>query len=85
MEPESLKTDRDLARDKISLVVARLDTASPDLYFSSGHAEESCSRDEMIRHVEDGDEIGRSFVAEQMEFLRAFKDGSLADLLAQNL
>ena len=85
MEKKINQGEQEILRDKINLVIARLDVSSPNLYFSSGSNKETYSRDDMIEHVRNCDEVGKSFIAEQLEFLRAFKDGSLVNLIAQNL
>ena len=69
----------------IKLVIARLETVSSDLHFSSGADGESYTRDEMIKRVEACDEVGKKFIVSQLEFLRAIKDGSLLrDLTTAN-
>ncbi len=85
MKKDTNKIDQEILQDKINLVIARLDASSPNLFFSSGNSRETVSRDDMIEHVRNCDDVGRNFIAEQFEFLRAFKDGSLVDLIAQNL
>ncbi|OGL73332.1 hypothetical protein A3E39_00090 [Candidatus Uhrbacteria bacterium RIFCSPHIGHO2_12_FULL_60_25] len=55
------------------LIVARLSVLSSDTYASIG-SEGSFSRDEMIRHVEAGDEIGKKIEEIQMEWLRSWKE-----------
>ncbi|MFZ3055040.1 MAG: hypothetical protein WA091_03630 [Minisyncoccales bacterium] len=59
------------------LVIARLEVLLPELCFASGDGFKSFSRDEMIQEVEQGSEEGKEFIRIEMEFLRAFKDGSL--------
>jgi hypothetical protein len=67
----------DISPEAIKLVIARLETVSSELFFSSGDDGESYSRDEMMKRVAACDEVGRKFVLDQLEFLRAIKDGSL--------
>jgi hypothetical protein len=59
------------------LIIARLEVLSPELYFSSGSDNHTFSRDEMIVQVESGSDVGKKFIAMELEFLRAIKDGSL--------
>ncbi len=59
------------------LVLARLEVLSPDLYFSVGADSKSFSRNEIIEQINTNTEIGNDFVKVELEFLRAFKDGSL--------
>lgn len=58
------------------LVIARLSVLSPDTIVSLGK-EGSFSRDELIKSVENRDEIGEKLATIQMEWLRALKQGIL--------
>ena len=58
------------------LVSARLETMSPDLNIAVGDVGEF-TRDELLKHVEQEDEIGRLFIEFDIEFLRALKEGAL--------
>lgn len=58
------------------LVSARLETLSPTVGIAVGDKGEF-TRDELLRHVEVEDEIGRLFVEIDIEFLRALKEGTL--------
>jgi hypothetical protein len=60
-----------------AVIVARLEVLPPDIHFSSGGPFQNISRDEMIKHVENGDKIGKEYVRIEMDFLRAFKSGEL--------
>lgn len=68
--------ENQLKKKEIELIILRLETLSPEVYFSSGNGE-NISRDEMIKHVRANDETGREFIETEMEFLRALKDGKL--------
>lgn len=71
------KSAKDKLREKeIELIIARLETLSPKVYFASGNGS-NISRNDMINHVRKGDETGREFTETEMEFLRAMKDGKL--------
>lgn len=67
---ENLEKERDI-------VIARLETTKPELYFTDGDNLVSYSRDEIISHIEQNDEVGKEFVRTELEFLRALKDGVL--------
>lgn len=58
------------------LVIERLSTLPPDKEISIG-GDGSFDRDELIEHVERGDEIGRKMVEVEMTFLRSLKEGLL--------
>jgi len=63
------------------LVLARLEVLSPELHFSVGANNENFSRNEMIEQIETDTEAGREFIKIELDFLRAFKDGSLMSSL----
>lgn len=65
------------------LVLARLKTISADTIKCIGN-EGSFSRDQLIEHVEQGDKIGRTIEQVEMEWLRAFKSGMIAQLYNVN-
>lgn len=73
---------KQISQKEIELVIARLEVLSPELHFSSGNKEESISRDQMIEHVKANDKIGKDFIKTELDFLRAFKDGTLLKQLA---
>lgn len=73
---------KQIRQKEIELVIARLEVLSPELHFSSGNNEGSISRDEMIEHVKANDKIGNDFIKTELDFLRAFKDGTLLKQLA---
>ena len=72
--------DKTLQERELTLV--RLESAKPELCFSSGTNGATYTRDEMIEHVREGDAVGKDFVDVQMEFMRALKGGGLAKLIA---
>ncbi len=65
------------------LAIAHLEVLSPEIHFSSGSGEVNISRDDMIKHVQNGDDIGKEFIKTQLEFLRAFKDPNFMNRLAE--
>lgn len=58
------------------LVIERLSTLPPNKEVSIG-GDGSFGRDELIEHVEKGDEIGKKMVEIEMTFLRSLKEGLL--------
>ena len=58
------------------LVIARLQTLSDDTSVSVGGQGEY-SRDQLIEHVQKGDEVGETITDIEMNFLRSFKEGAL--------
>jgi hypothetical protein len=58
------------------LVLARLELLTPDMHFASGNFLDY-SRDDVIKEIKNNTQAGREFIATEMEFLRAFKGGSL--------
>lgn len=75
-EIQTVKTSEDVKE----LVIARLEILSPDKGFSIGGVE-GLTRDELIQHVKEGDEIGRKAIEIELTFLRALKDGTLLEQL----
>lgn len=66
-----------ISDEAVNTVIYRLNTASPDLVFSSGVDSNSYSRDEMIQQIEKCSEVGVDFVKMQLEFLKAQASGEL--------
>lgn len=85
----SVEVCTDFTPDEIELVVARLEVADADLVFSSAHVKEPITRDELIKHVLDCDEVGKEYLEMQMNFLRSQSNGSLMrrihEALASNI
>lgn len=77
-------TKKQPSQEEMDLVIMRLEVQSPELHFASGDDFKDFSRDEMIKQIKDNTEIGREFVATELEFLRAVKDGSLMEALTSN-
>ncbi len=74
------KNDDILKDEEIrKLVVARLKVLSPDTMKSIGE-KGVFDRDQLIEHVERGDETGRIIENIEMEWLRAVRDGIVAKL-----
>ncbi len=77
--PEETKTQIEkMSEDVKELVIARLEVTSPEKSFSIGGGE-NLTRNELIRHVREGDEIGRKIAEIELTFLRALKDGTLLE------
>ncbi len=58
-----------------NLVIARLKTLPEDKSISVG-SDGDFTKDQLIQHVEDNDEIGKKVIEVEMNFLRAVKEGS---------
>ena len=74
-EAESVSTDEEIRK----LVIARLKVISPNTIKCIG-SQGSFSRDELIQHVQDDDEIGRTIEQVEMEWLRGLKSGIVSGL-----
>lgn len=59
------------------LVIARLQAIPENYRLSIGSVPEPLSRDDMIMHVEKGDEIGKKITEVELRFLKAMKTGLL--------
>lgn len=75
--------NRTISDKERELIIARLEVLSPELRFSSGNDTETYSRDQIIEHVKEGDAVGNAYVKIELDFLRALKDGTLINQLAQ--
>ena len=75
-EIQTVKTSEDIKE----LVIARLEVLSPDKGFSIGGVE-GLTRNELIQHVKEGDEIGKKVIEVELTFLKALKDGVLLEQL----
>ena len=74
------KTKKDLTDEQIrELVLSRLSTLSSDTVKSIGN-EGTYTKDQLIEHVEAGDAIGKVIQNVEIEWLRALKEGIIADL-----
>lgn len=65
-----------ITEDLKDLVAARLDLMSPDLAISIGSSG-TFTKDQLIEHVRQGDDVGRTIIEMEMEFLQAIKNGTL--------
>ncbi|MDD5626441.1 MAG: hypothetical protein PHW01_00280 [Patescibacteria group bacterium] len=74
----SISTDEEIRK----LVVARLKTISPDTIKCIGNAG-YYSRDQLIAHVQKGDNIGKTIEKVEMEWLKALKKGIVHELSNQ--
>lgn len=80
--PNNKKTKKEssptieITDDVKKLVKARLGTLPRDVGVSVG-SEGEFSRDELIEHVEQEDNIGRKMIEIDMEFLQSLKKGEL--------
>ncbi len=74
-EKEKISADDEIRK----LVIARLRQQSPDTMKSIGSMG-TFSRDELIKRVEKGDEVGETIKNIEMEWLRAQKEGIVGKL-----
>ena len=68
--------NKKITRQIKELVIARLDIMPNNMKVSIG-SYGAFSKDDLKKHVEDEDEIGKKIVEVQMTFLRAIKEGKL--------
>jgi len=77
-QKSGINTDEEIR----NLVIARLNTLSPDTMKSIGN-EGVFTRDELINNVQKGNKIGRTIEAVEMEWIRAMKTGLIQKLYGQ--
>lgn len=70
-----------LTQNEKNLILARLDAVDPGLCFASGVGGRSYTKDELMNEIESQTAVGISYAKTQLEFLRAFKDGSLMNII----
>ena len=68
----STKIDEDAKR----LVIARLGVMPDNMGIAVG-SDGNYTREQLLEHVENEDEVGTKFIDLDLEFLRAMKEGSL--------
>ncbi|XOB46818.1 MAG: hypothetical protein ACKKMV_01455 [Candidatus Nealsonbacteria bacterium] len=71
------KSEEEISEDLKNLVVSRLELLSPNKKFFIGSHKEGFTKEDLIRHVKKGDEVGKKVAEMEMTFLRALKDGTL--------
>ena len=64
-----------MTKDTKNLVIARLKVIPDNLKLSISGSE--YTKDELIKHVEQGDEIGKKIIEIEMDYLRSLKEGVL--------
>lgn len=74
------KVELEIERELKRLVIARIKVASGNLRVSVGNMASSFSKDELIRSVEKGDEIGQEVMNAQLEYLKDLAQGALYTL-----
>jgi len=62
--------------DAKRLVMARLDVLPSNVGIAVGSAG-NFTKDQLLEHIDDEDEIGQMFIELDLKFLRALKDGAL--------
>jgi hypothetical protein len=68
------------------LVLYQLLSSDPNLKLSVGGDEaKSYSRDQIIEHVRELDEVGQDYVDTQMNFMRAVSSGEMFNMLNERL
>ena len=71
-----MNNNKTVSEEVKQLVIARLETLPPDKKMSIGSYGEF-KREDLIMHVEKGDEIGKKVIEIELEFLQALKEGIL--------
>jgi len=71
-------TNSDIQEDIKKLVLARIQATSDDLRIAIGSIE--YTKEEMIKSVEKGDEVGKEIIDIQMEYLRDMAQGAAYQL-----
>lgn len=76
---KKLKSSKQKISDDLKeLVIARLDVLSTDKKISIGSNGEF-TKEELIEHVKEGDDIGQKVAELELTFLKALKEGTLLE------
>ena len=80
-----MNSKKDIIEKEIQeLVKARLSVMPNDVSISVGAEGETYTRDELIEHVDKGDNIGKLVINIDMGFLQALKNGEIYEQVAFN-
>lgn len=69
--------DRKIQEDLRKLVMARIKASSGDLRLSIGGTVQSYTKEELLKSVEKGDEIGKEIINIQLEYLKDMAQGKI--------
>lgn len=67
-------TNNEIEEELKEIVIARLNTISPDKKISIGSSG-NFRKEDLIEHVKKNDEIGKKIIEVELSFLRAQKEG----------
>ena len=73
--------DIEISEEAKKLVIARIDAHVPSNLRLSIGSSGSLSKEEIIRHVKDGDEIGKQIIKSHLRFLQAQSRGEVTKAL----
>jgi len=73
VKKQPTQSDKETQEDIKKLVIARIKAASDDLAVSIGSKE--YTKEQMLKSVEIGNELGQEIIKIQMEFLRDIAEG----------
>ncbi len=68
--------DKKIQEDLRKLVIARINASSGDLRVAVG-GQGTYSKEELIKSVEAGDELGQEIIKTQLEYLRDMAEGKI--------
>ena len=77
------KRKKKIKKEVKDLIIARLEVLSPNKKISIGSSGEF-TRDELISHVENEDDVGEKITKIEMEYLRAVKEGDFYEQSISN-
>ncbi len=69
--------NQEIEEMKKEIVIERLRQAPSTIKIAFGSINEFMARDELIEQVEKGTDIGKKIIKIQLEYLKAFKKGTL--------
>lgn len=69
--------------DRKELIIARLDVMPQNYKLSMGN-QGTFTKEELIKHIQEGDSVGNQFVQMEFNFIKALTTGKLIEVLNKN-
>ena len=81
MKKDTSRTNTTISEEARELVIARIDAQVPSNLRLSIGSYKGMTKEEMIQHVKEGDEVGNQIVRSHIRFLQAQSSGKITKAL----
>lgn len=81
MKKDTSRTDTAISEEARELVIARIDAQVPSNLRLSIGSFKGMTKEEMIQHVKEGDDVGNQIVRSHIRFLQAQSSGKITKAL----